>query len=120
MKIKLSELRNIIRDTIKECYGWPVEKEESLYNVPNKMGAKNATDPKNKALKLPKGPTSRASMNESFQRISSRELASWIKGDYEPINEAEETKDPCDECGMMVSSASLTEKDGSYVCEKCC
>jgi hypothetical protein len=120
MKIKISELRQIIRDVVNECYGWPVEKEESLYGVPNKMGAMNPADPKNKALKFPKGPNSRGSMNESFQRITPRELAAWSMGNYEPINEAEVTQDPCDECGMMVDSHTLTEKDGVHVCEKCC
>ena len=119
MRIRLSELRQIIRSVVKECYGWPVEKEESLYGVPNKMGAKNPSDSKNKTLKLPKGPNTRSGMNESFQRISSRELAEWQQGNYEPINEAEKTQDPCDECGLMVNSDSLTEKDSSYVCEKC-
>lgn len=119
MKIRLSELRQIIRSVVKECYGWPVEREEPLYGVSAKMGAKNPSDPKNRNLKLPKGRNTRSGMNESFQRISSRELAAWQSGNYEPINEAEITQDPCDECGLMVNSDSLTEKDGMHVCEKC-
>jgi hypothetical protein len=120
MKIKLSELRSIIRDVVRECYGWPVEKEHSLYGVPNKMGTKNASDPRNKNLKFPKGPNTRSGMNESFQRITSQELAAWRQGNYDPITESEQSQDPCDECGGMVYSETLTQKDGKYVCEKCC
>lgn len=119
MKITLSELRNIIRDVVRECYGWPVEAEHSLYGTPNKMGTKNPTDPKNKNLKLPKGHNSRSNMNESFQAISSRELSAWKDGNYDFVNEAEETQDPCDKCGGLFPSTQLIRVESDYLCKGC-
>ena len=119
MKIKLSELRRIIRDTVKECYGWPVDKEEPLYGVSNKMSAKNPGGTKSKGLKLPKGPNTRSNVNESFQKISTRELSAWQSGNYEPITEADEGTDPCDKCESMVPSSQLAKHEGQYLCKQC-
>lgn len=52
------EVRSLIRMLIRECYGWPVEKEEHLYGVKASMKSDNK-DPKNSSLKLPKGRNSR-------------------------------------------------------------
>jgi len=52
------EVRRLIRALIRECYGWPVEKEESLYGVKH-QNLKLRRDPKNAALKMPKGMSSR-------------------------------------------------------------
>lgn len=59
MKITESQLRQIIREVIAECYGWPVEKEEHLYGVKTPMKDSPVRDSKNPELTLPKGPTSR-------------------------------------------------------------
>ena len=119
MKITILELRSVIRNVIRECYGWPVEKEQSLYGVPNKMGSTSPRDPKNKSLKLPKGPNSRGGMNESFQRISSKELNAWSQGNYDQLTESDETQDPCDKCGAMFASSQLMKVENEHLCNQC-
>ena len=52
------EVRRLIRTLVRECYGWPVEKEESLYGVKHPKST-SRRDPKNAALKMPKGMSSR-------------------------------------------------------------
>jgi len=52
------EVRRLIRVLIREYYGWPLEKEESLYGVKH-PNLKSRRDPKNAALKMPKGISSR-------------------------------------------------------------
>jgi hypothetical protein len=65
MKIKLSTLRKVVRDTIAECYGWPVEKVDPLYGVQGEDPAAEAPrDPSNPNLKLPKGMNSRSPENK--------------------------------------------------------
>jgi len=65
MKIKLSTLRKVVRDTIAECYGWPVEKVEPLYGVQGEdLAAEAPRDPGNSNLKLPKGPNTRSQENK--------------------------------------------------------
>lgn len=54
----IAEVRQLIRALVRECYGWPVEKEESLYGVKHPK-APSRRDPKNSALKMPKGMSSR-------------------------------------------------------------
>lgn len=56
----VAEVRQLIRMLIRECYGWPVEKERSLYGVKHQR-AKSKRDPKNSAVRLPKGASSRDS-----------------------------------------------------------
>ena len=53
------EFRRLIRQYIRECYGWPVEKEESVYGVKHPE-VKGGKDPKNSALRLPKGLNSKS------------------------------------------------------------
>lgn len=104
MKITISELRQIIRDTIKECYGWPVAQEKPLYNVKGNIGAPSPHDPKNSALRYPRGKNSRSTVNESFSRITSKELDQWRSGNWGYIQEANEDEDEnneCSECGSM-------------------
>ena len=56
--IEEGKIRQLIRKLVKECYGWPVEKEEPVYGVkhPESKGGK---DPKNSNLRLPKGLNSK-------------------------------------------------------------
>lgn len=54
-----SKIRQLIRKLVKECYGWPVDKEVPLYGVKGK-DTENSRDPKNADLKLPKGPNTRS------------------------------------------------------------
>jgi RNA polymerase-binding transcription factor DksA len=119
MKIRLSELRQIIRNVVKECYGWPVEKEEHLYGAPTKIDVQNPRDPKNSLVSMPKGPNSRSGMNESFQKISQAELKAWKQGDYREINEVDGSFDPCEGCGEMVPSNQLQQVEGKYMCQAC-
>ena len=109
----------IIREVIAECYGWPVEKEHDLYPGTKRVSTKNARDPRNKSLKLPKGPNSRTNLKESFQRISSKELVAWREGNYGELSE-DVNYNPCDKCDKMFPSASLNkDADGKYVCGSC-
>lgn len=64
MKITESQLRQMIREVIAECYGWPVEKEEHLYGVKPELKKPNPADPKNSNLKFPKGLNTKSSINE--------------------------------------------------------
>jgi len=57
VKIRLGELRETIREAAKAVYGWPKEKVEHVYGVPDKMADTHPTDLGN--LRLPKGPNSR-------------------------------------------------------------
>lgn len=60
VKIKISQLRKVIHDTIAESYGWPVEKEDPVYGIPGEnLEAEAPRDPANTELKLPKGRNSR-------------------------------------------------------------
>ena len=122
MKITISELRQIIRSVVKENYGWPVEKEILPYGRATKIDVQNKHDPKNSQLIVPKGPNTKSkTMNESFQRITPRELTRWQNGDYSNITEdvEEETQDPCDACGALVNSSELSEVDGKFLCGDC-
>jgi hypothetical protein len=111
MKITISELRQIIRDTINECYGWPVESERSLYNAPKNIGKPSKHDPKNSALRSPKGPNSRSSvMKESFNKITARELEQWKQGNWGFISEGEDEK--CNECGATMVEDKCMECSG--------
>jgi hypothetical protein len=117
MKITISELRQIIRQTIKECYGWPVEREMPLYNAPSNIGKPSQHDPKNSALRMPKGPNSRSSvMRESFNKITARELDQWKKGNWGFISESDEVsegQESCSECGGNMIEGECSEC-GSY------
>ena len=119
MKLTESQLRRIIRGVVAECYGWPVEKEEHLYGKASKIDVQNPRDPKNSAVKLPKGPNSRTNLGEAYQRPSQRELQAWSKGDYSELTE-EVNQDPCDDCDRMFPSTALTKvQGGKYVCGSC-
>jgi formylmethanofuran dehydrogenase subunit E len=110
MKIRLSELRQLIKTVVAECYGWPVETEIDLFGALARKGD----------TKLPKGPNTRTDIKESFQRVTSRELSAWKNGDYSEINESPDvTEDPCDECGNMFPSDKLVEVEGKYMCQSC-
>jgi hypothetical protein len=124
MRIKLSELREVIRSVVEESYGWPVASEMHLYGTPTKIDVQNPRDPKNSALKLPKGPNSRSDMNEGFKRPTQKELAEWAKGNYDEVDEVSGDADPCEQCGEMTPSGSLTKTKNeagkeSYVCQMC-
>jgi len=55
--MRLSTLRNLIKEAAKAVYGWPVDNVEHVYNVPDKMAD---TRPRNLGtLDLPKGMNSR-------------------------------------------------------------
>lgn len=130
MKITISELRQVIRDVIKECYGWPVESEKSLYDAKSNMGSPSPHDPKNSALRFPRGSNTRNSLaksgtaakmvskavregvrgglNESFSKITAKELNQWQAGNWGYIHEESKADDPdveeCSECGGMKDS----------------
>lgn len=57
--VSVSELRRLIRDLIRECYGWPVADEKYLYGV-KPMQKSNPGDPKNPQIKMPKGLNTRS------------------------------------------------------------
>ena len=57
MKIRLGDLRVAIREAAKAVYGWPKDKVEHVYGVPDKMADTHPTDLG--GLRLPKGPNSR-------------------------------------------------------------
>lgn len=101
MKITLLELRKIIRETISECYGWPVESEKPLYNVKSVIGKPSKHDPKNSPLRRGK------SLKESFTRITEREMAEWRQGNWGYISETGKPEDEevgeCSECGASMS-----------------
>jgi hypothetical protein len=134
MRVRLSELKKIIRSVVYECYGWPVEKEMPLYGVKSKSwGPENSVDPANKKLKLPKGDNTRSKKNlkESFNKITSRELAEWSAGNYGYINEDDQASDDeenemsemdemeegsCSQCGGM---KEVDEVTGEASCSEC-
>jgi len=88
MKIKLSELRKIIRSIVKE----------------------NAS-------------SSKTLVNETFQRITSKELAEWKKGNFDEIAEGDGESDPCERCNEMTPSKSLTKVKNDdkeeFLCQSC-
>lgn len=119
MKLTESQLRNIIREVIAECYGWPVEHEREVYQGSKGRVKVHGKDPRNPNLRLPKGPNSRTGLKESFQRITPRELVAWREGNYEDIRE-EVNYDPCDKCDQMFPALSLNKDgDDKYVCNTC-
>jgi hypothetical protein len=108
MKITINELRKIVRSVVSECYGWPVESEAPLYGVKGTVGKPSKHDPKNSALRVPKGRNSR--MNESFTKISPREIAEWRKGNLGYIQENDEvTEGSCSECGGGMIEGECSE-----------
>jgi hypothetical protein len=115
MKITIKQLKNIISEVIKE----------------NKLNNRK-----------------KSSLNESITRATPDELNRWSSGDYgymdgddsldEPLDSVDDdgfpiepedqvfdndffyNDDPCDMCGGMYPSDSLTsEADGYHMCEKC-
>ena len=119
MKLTESQLRSIIRDVISECYGWPVERTQDIYPGAKKSHVKHTSDPKNRNLKMPKGPNTRMGLKESFQRITSKELAAWSAGNYDEINE-DVNYDPCEGCGEMFPATSMNvDESGKYLCGSC-
>lgn len=125
MRIKLSQLRNVIRSAVQESYGWPVESETSLFGSHSKIDVQNPNDPTNSSVKLPKGPNSRTNIQEGFKKPTRRELEEWSKGNYDEVVENDGDVDPCDGCGKMTPTNSLTksknESDGknTYMCQVC-
>lgn len=86
MKVAINQLRKIIRETIAECYGWPVEKEEHLYGVAvSKKAAPK--DTKNPALQMPKGPNTRGAVGEGISIGQLRALVREIT--EETVKEAD-------------------------------
>lgn len=57
VKLRLGDLRMAIREAAKAVYGWPKDKVEHVYGVPDKMADTHPTDLG--GLRLPKGPNSR-------------------------------------------------------------
>jgi hypothetical protein len=123
MRVRLSELKRIIRSVVYECYGWPVEKEIPLYGVKSKSwGPENPVDPANKKLKLPKGLSSKSkgvSLKESFNRITSRELQEWSRGNYGYLHEDGDpsSEDPLKE--MDLDEVSHDPMDEGDTCSEC-
>lgn len=125
--MKLSALKRVIREAAKECYGWPVDKKIDIFGAKPKLAVGDPKDPKNPNLRHPKGPNSRdgmSSLEEGFKRPTSKELAEWSKGNFEEVDERDGESDPCEGCGEMAPSASLTQvKDDSggskYMCQMC-
>jgi len=102
MKITLLELKRIIRETISECYGWPVESEKPLYNIRSNMGKPSKHDPKNSPMRR------KGTLKESFSKITEREMAEWKKGNWGYISETGkpdelDEEERCDECGAGMS-----------------
>ncbi len=57
MKVRLAELRHIVREVGKAVYGWPTQDVAHVYGVPDRLADVHPTDLGN--LKLPKGANSR-------------------------------------------------------------
>jgi len=114
MKITITELKKIIRDTIKECYGWPVESEKPLYNAPTNIGKPSKHDPKHSPLRMPKGPNSRGVVKESFNKITARELAEWRNGNLGFLHE-DAMGQTCESCGGTMEGMA----EGATTCEAC-
>jgi hypothetical protein len=57
MKVRLSVLRRLIREAIGGPLGWPTDKTEHVYGVPDRLADKQPAELGN--LRLPKGPNSR-------------------------------------------------------------
>jgi hypothetical protein len=119
MKITLLELRRIIRETISECYGWPVESEKPLYNVKSVMGKPSKHDPKNSPLRQ------RGSLKESFSKITSRELDEWRSGNWGYLSEAAgcekcggdmDKKGKCTKCKRPSAKSSISDQKECNAC----
>ena len=79
MKITEAQLRQLIRETIAECYGWPVADEKYLYDVKHTLKMPHPKDPKNAAIKMPKGYNTLSSVNESFGSLNEMAAVASIK-----------------------------------------
>lgn len=106
MKITESQLRQIIREAIVECYGWPVEKEEHLYGVKPDLKDVNPKDPKNPELSLPKGLNTKSSINE-LRKMIRKEIEEIIMA--RELNEADLGKLG----GMALTAALMTAIPGA-------
>jgi len=107
MKITLLELKRIIRETISECYGWPVESEKPLYGVKSAIGKPSKVDPKNSPLRR------KGTLKESFSKITTRELDEWRSGNWGYLSETgkppeDEDKEKCNECGSGMNECDCS------------
>lgn len=117
MKITISELKKIIRDTISECYGWPTETEKPLYGIKSNLGKSGQYDGKNSPLKYPRGKNSRNRVNESFSKITAKELSEWQSGNWGFLQEDAMTSEICEYCGgMKVENTNTVLPEGMYEC----
>ena len=113
MKITLLELKRIIRETISECYGWPVESEKPLYNIRSVIGKPSKHDLKNSPLRR------KVSLKESFSKITSRELDEWSSGNWGYLSE--DASAGCEKCGGEVGETGKCKKcKRSSATEKAC
>lgn len=120
MKITITELRQIIRSVVAECMGWPVESTKPVYGInSNNMGKPSPHDGKNSALRFPRGPNSRQkkNVNESFSKITARELKEWQSGNWGFLQEDSANASECSQCGGMKIEADGPIPEGVYECD---
>ena len=103
MKITITELRKIIRGVVSECMGWPVESTKPLYGVESSLGKPSPYDGKNSPLRFPKGKNSRR-MNESFSKITAKELSEWQSGNWGFVHEDAALYEMCEVCGGAINA----------------
>jgi hypothetical protein len=119
MKITLTELKQVIREVIAECYGWPVESKKPLYGInSDSLGKPSPHDGKNSALRFPRGPNSRQKgrVNESFSKITAKELKEWQSGNWGYLHE-DAVASECSECGGARADKNGMVPEGMYECD---
>lgn len=79
MKITEARFRQLIRKMIVECYGWPVADEKYLYGIKHTLKSSHSKDPRNPEIKMPKGPNTLSSVNESFGSLNEMAAVATIK-----------------------------------------
>jgi hypothetical protein len=120
MKITISELRQIIREVVVESFGWPVESTKPVYGInSDNRGKPSQHDGKNSALRFPRGPNSKQkrSVNESFSKITARELKEWQSGNWGYLHEDSVNTTECSECGGVKTEPGGLMPEGMYECD---
>lgn len=102
MRITITELKQIIRSVMNECYGWPTESEKPLYGIRSSLGKPSPNDGKNSPLRFPRGKNSKGKINESFSKITAKELSEWQSGNWGFMHEDASTHEVCEACGGVV------------------
>lgn len=117
MKITITELRQIVKSVVAECMGWPVESTKPLYGIgSDAMGKPSPYDGKNSPLRFPRGKNSRKKMNESFSKITARELKEWQSGNWGFMHE-DASSNECSQCGGMREMEGASPSEGMYECD---